>query len=167
MKLFSANIQDLENLYIANLKKALDMEQKITRALPDLIENATDPELAAAFRTHLEETKGHVAQVESLLVRLTQEAETETCKVINGLTTEASDIITDVTDLAVRDIALIGAAQQVEHHEIAVYGTLRRWAELLGLDGDADILEGIEAEEVNADENLTEISTRVNLEAAV
>jgi len=167
MKLFSANIQDLENLYIANLKKALDMEQKITRALPDLIEHATDPELAAAFRTHLEETKGHATQVEALLQRLTQDAENETCKVISGLTTEASDLITDVTDLAVRDIALIGAAQQVEHHEIAVYGTLRRWAELLGLNGDADILEAIEAEEVNADEILTDISTRVNLEAAV
>ena len=105
--------------------------------------------------------------MEALLQRLTQDAENETCKVISGLTTEASDLITDVTDLAVRDIALIGAAQQVEHHEIAVYGTLRRWAELLGLNGDADILEAIEAEEVNADEILTDISTRVNLEAAV
>lgn len=167
MKLFSANIETLESLYISNLKKALDMEQKITRALPDLIENSTDSELANAFRTHLEETKGHVSKVENLLVRLTgEDAETETCKVINGLTTEASDTITDVKDTSVRDIALIGAAQQVEHHEIAVYGTLRRWAELLGLDQDADILESIEAEEANADEILTEISRRVNLEAA-
>jgi ferritin-like metal-binding protein YciE len=167
MKLFSANIETLENLYISNLKKALDMEQKITRALPDLIENSTDSELANAFRTHLEETKGHVSKVENLLVRLTgKDAETETCKVINGLTTEASDTITDVKDTSVRDIALIGAAQQVEHHEIAVYGTLRRWAELLGLDQDAGILESIEAEEANADEILTDISRRVNLEAA-
>lgn len=166
MKLFSANIEDLQSLYVSNLKKALDMEQKITKSLPDLIEHSTDTELAAAFRNHLEETKGHVAKVETLLRRLIGDAETETCKVINGLSTEASDTITDVTDSSVRDIALIGAAQQVEHHEIAVYGTLRRWAELLGLDQDAEILESIEGEEVNADEILTDISERVNLVAA-
>lgn len=167
MKLISANIETLERLYVANLKKALDMEQKIVHALPDLIDKSTDSELIEAFRTHLQETKGHVSRVEALLERVTgEEADTETCKVINGLTTEASDTITDVTDPSVRDIALIGAAQQVEHHEIAVYGTLRRWAELLGLDQDAGILESIEAEEINADEILTDISRRVNLAAA-
>jgi ferritin-like metal-binding protein YciE len=82
--------------------------------------------------------------------------------VINGLTTEASDTIKDVTDPSIRDIALIGAAQQVEHHEIAVYGTLRRWAEILGLSEDATILESIEAEEENADAVLSEIAERVN-----
>ena len=81
---------------------------------------------------------------------------------INGLTTEASDTIKDVTDGSIRDIALIGAAQQVEHHEIAVYGTLRRWAEILGLTDDAVVLESIEAEEVNADEILSGIAERVN-----
>lgn len=166
MKLFSANIEDLQSLYITQLKKALDMEQKITKSLPDLIEHSTDTELASAFLNHLEETKGHVTKVESLLRGLVGEAETETCKVINGLSTEASDTLTDVTDTSIRDIALIGAAQQVEHHEIAVYGTLRRWAELLGLENDAAILESIEAEEVNADETLTDISERVNLVAA-
>jgi ferritin-like metal-binding protein YciE len=166
VKIFSANIETLQSLYVSNLKKALDMEQKITKALPDLIANSADSELSAAFRTHLQETEGHVTQVESLLQRLTSETEAETCKVINGLTTEASDTIKDVTDPTVRDIALIGAAQQVEHHEIAVYGTLRQWAELLGLDDHAAILEGIESEEITADEILTRLSERVNLEAA-
>ena len=166
MKLFSANIEDLQTLYVTNLKKALDMEHKITESLPDLIEKSTDSELTNAFRMHLEETRGHVKKVEALLQELTGETDTETCKVINGLSTEASDTITDVTDPSIRDIALIGAAQQVEHHEIAVYGTLRRWAELLGLDRDASILESIEAEEINADEILTDISERVNLVAA-
>jgi ferritin-like metal-binding protein YciE len=166
MKLFSANIESLQGLYISNLKKALDMEQKITKALPDLIENSSDPELVSAFQTHLQETNGHVAKVQGLLRRLIGEDATETCKVINGLTTEASDTIKDVTDPSIRDIALIGAAQQVEHHEIAVYGTLRTWAELLGMDEDAAVLESIEAEEVNADDILTELSERVNLEAA-
>jgi ferritin-like metal-binding protein YciE len=104
--------------------------------------------------------------VDSLLRRHVGESKTETCKVINGLTTEASDTITDVTDSSIRDIALIGAAQQVEHHEIAVYGTLRRWAEILGLTDDAMVLEAVEAQEVNADELLSEIAERVNFQAA-
>jgi ferritin-like metal-binding protein YciE len=167
MKLFSAHIEDLRTLYVTNLKKALDMEQKISKSLPELIQNSTDPELADALRMHLDETQGHVSTVESLLRDHIGEATTETCKVINGLTTEAADTIKDVTDPTMRDIALIGAAQQVEHHEIAVYGTLRRWAEILGLDQDAALLESIEAEEENADAVLSEIADRVNLEATV
>jgi ferritin-like metal-binding protein YciE len=166
MKVFSANIEDLRSLYISNLRKALDMEQKITKALPDLIEKSTDADLALAFQTHLEETKGHVTQVEALLESNTGESKTETCKVISGLTTEASDTITDVTDTSIRDIALIGAAQQVEHHEIDVYGTLRRWAEILGLPADVVVLESIEEEEGNADQLLSEIAGRVNFKAA-
>ena len=158
MKVFSANIQDLRTLYVTNLEKALDMEQKITKALPDLIEKASDPELVTAFQTHLQETNGHVAQVESLLQRHIGKTKTETCKVINGLTTEAADTIKDVRDASIRDIALIGAAQQVEHHEIAVYGTLRRWAEILGLTEDAAVLEAIE--EGKATETLTKCSAR-------
>lgn len=167
MKLFSAHIEDLRSLYIENLKKALDMEQKITKALPDLIENATDPELKDAFRMHLDETQGHVSTVESILRQHIGETATATCKVMSSLATEASDTIKDATDPSVRDIALIGAAQQVEHHEIAVYGTLRRWAEILGNDQDAALLESIEAEEENADAVLSDIAERVNLEAAV
>jgi len=166
MKVFSANIQDLRSLYISNLKKALDMEQKITKALPSLIEKASDPDLVLAFETHLEETKGHVSMVDSLLQRSIGEGKTETCKVINGLTTEAADTVKDVTDTSIRDIALIGAAQQVEHHEIAVYGTLRRWAEILGLNDDVVVLEAIEEEEGNADALLSEIAERVNFHAA-
>jgi ferritin-like metal-binding protein YciE len=166
MKVFSANIQDLRSLYISNLKKALDMEEKITKALPNLIEKATDPDLITAFEAHLEETRGHVTHVQALLQRAAGETKTETCKVINGLTTEASDTITDVTDPSIRDIALIGAAQQVEHHEIAVYGTLRRWAEILGLPEDAAVLEVIEEEEGDADDLLSEIAERVNFQAA-
>lgn len=167
MKLFSAHIEDLRSLYISDLKKALDMEQKITKALPDLIENSSDPELAEAFQAHLEETRTHVEKVQALLNANTGDSSTETCKVISGLIAEASDTIKDATDPTIRDVGIIGAAQQVEHHEISVYGTLRRWAELLGLDSDAAILESIEAEELNADELLTDISERINVEAVV
>ena len=166
MKFLSAHIEDLKSLYVSNLKKALDMEQKITQSLPDMIASSTDSELRNAFSTHLEETRGHVTKVESLLRGHTGDAENETCKVVNGLTTEAADTIKDVTSPEVRDIALIGAGQQVEHHEIAVYGTLRAWAEILGLENDAAVLEAIEMEEKNADQLLSEIADSVNTVSA-
>ena len=162
MKLFSENIEDLRTLYVANLKKALDMEQKIVKALPTMVEKSTDPQLATAFRNHLEESKGHVSKVESLLRDATGEASTSTCKVIGALVTEAEDGIKDASDPNIRDITLIAAGQQVEHHEIAVYGTLRSWAELLGNDQAADVLDTILEEEKNADKLLSTISDSVN-----
>jgi ferritin-like metal-binding protein YciE len=162
MKLISENIEDLRTLYITNLKKALDMEQKITKALPTMIEKSTDQQLATAFSNHLEETRGHVAQVESLLRDATGQADTATCKAIGSLITEAEDNIKDAGDDSIRDITLIASAQQVEHHEMAVYGTLRNWAELLGQTEAADTLEGILEEEKKADELLTSISDTVN-----
>jgi ferritin-like metal-binding protein YciE len=165
MKLFSANIEDLRSLYIESLQKALDMEQHIVKALPKMIEKSSDPELAEAFSNHLEETQGHVSKVEGLLRQATGDASTATCKVISSLITEAEDTMTDVTDPSVLDVALIGAAQQVEHHEIAVYGTLRNWAELIGLDSHATILQSILDEEKNADETLTELSDALNITA--
>jgi ferritin-like metal-binding protein YciE len=166
MKLFSENIDDLRTLYVTSLKKALDMEQKITKALPTMIEKSTDPQLATAFRNHLTETQGHVAKVQTLLREATGDDSTSTCKAISALITEAEDNIKDAADPSIRDITLIASAQQVEHHEIAVYGTLRSWAELLGQDGAANTLEGILEEEKNADELLTTISDSVNTTAA-
>ncbi len=167
MKIFSANIEDFRTLYNTHLEKALDMERKIVKALPSLIEHAGDIDLSVALQNHLEETKGHVRMVEGLLERNVGEVKTSTCKVIDALTTSASDTITDVTDASVLDIALIGAAQEVEHHEIAVYGTLKAWARLLGLAQDVEILEAIEEEEFKADRLLTALSTRVNRDADV
>lgn len=166
MKLFSANIEDLRSLYFDSLQKALDMEQKITKALPTMIEKSTDPELSSAFSNHLEQTRGHVSTVESILRNATGDASTTTCKVINGLTTEAEDNIKDATDPGIRDISLIASAQQVEHHEIAVYGTLRAWAEILGQTEDAARLESILMEEKEADELLSQIADHVNLQKA-
>jgi ferritin-like metal-binding protein YciE len=165
MKLFSENIEDLRTLYIADLKKALDMEQKISKALPTMIEKSTDTQLATAFRNHLEETRGHVLKVETLLRDASGEASSSTCKAISALITEAEDNIKDAADPSIRDITLIASAQQVEHHEIAVYGTLRTWAELLGEEDAANVLEGILDEEKNADELLSEISDSVNTSA--
>jgi ferritin-like metal-binding protein YciE len=166
MKIFSANIEDLRTLYITNLKKALDMEQRITDALPKMIDKSTDQQLAQAFRDHLRQTEGHVANVEALLRNETGESNTETCKAMSGLITEAEDSIKDASDTSIRDITLIAAAQQVEHHEIAIYGTLRTWAGILGLTEDVRILESILNEEKSADKLLSTISDGVNLQAA-
>jgi ferritin-like metal-binding protein YciE len=165
MKLFSENIEDLRTLYVTSLKKALDMEQKIAKALPTMIEKSTDPQLATAFRNHLTETQQHVAKVQTLLRAATGDDGTSTCKAISALITEAEDNIKDAAEPSIRDITLIASAQQVEHHEIAVYGTLRTWAELLGQDGAANTLESILEEEKNADKLLSEIADTVNTTA--
>jgi ferritin-like metal-binding protein YciE len=165
MKLFSENIEDLRTLYLTGLKKALDMEQKITKALPTMIEKSTDSQLATAFRNHLTQTQQHVAKVQTLLRDATGDDSTSTCKAISALITEAEDNIKDAAEPSIRDITLIASAQQVEHHEIAVYGTLRTWAELLGQDGAANTLESILEEEKNADKLLSEISDTVNTTA--
>jgi ferritin-like metal-binding protein YciE len=165
MKLFSENIEDLRTLYVTSLKKALDMEQKITKALPTMIEKSTDPQLATAFRNHLTETQGHVTKVQSLLRDAAGDDSAGTCKAISALITEAEDNIKDAAEPSIRDITLIASAQQVEHHEIAVYGTLRSWAELLGQAGAANTLESILEEEKNADELLSTISDSVNTTA--
>src|SRR5712675_716725 len=95
MKLFSENIEDLRTLYVTGLKKALDMEQKITKALPTMIEKSTDTQLASAFRNHLTETQGHVAKVQTLLREAAGDDSTSTCKAISALITEAEDNIKD------------------------------------------------------------------------
>lgn len=166
MKFFSANIEDLRTLYTETLEKALDMEQKIVNALPTMIEKSTDPELATAFRDHLEQTKGHVTKVQSILRKATGEASASTCKVISSLVTEAEDGIKDAKDTGIRDITLIASGQQVEHHEIAVYGTLRTWATILNQRDDVAILESILKEEEAADKLLTQIAGHVNFQAA-
>jgi ferritin-like metal-binding protein YciE len=165
MKFFSANLKDLRELYQNSLQKTLDMEQHIVKALPTMIEKASDPELKQAFEDHLEETKTHVTRVEGILDQAIGETSTIKCKVIAALVSEAEDMIKDAADPTVRDAALISAAQQVEHHEIAVYGTLRTWAEILGETGHAQTLDEILTEERKADEALTGISSQVNRDA--
>jgi ferritin-like metal-binding protein YciE len=166
MKLMSANIQDLRSLYVESLQKALDMEQKITKALPEMIDKTSDSELSSALREHLEQTRGHVTKVENLLRNASGDTDTVTCKVINSLTTEASDMVKDAKDAAIRDISIIAACQEVEHHEMAIYGTLRTWAQIIGNTNDASVLQSILNEEEQADKILTQVASRVNYQAA-
>ena len=165
MKFFSANLEDLRELYNNTLQKTLDMEQQITKALPTMIEKATDPALKEAFQTHLQETDTHVTRVQGILNQIYGESKTIKCKVLSALVSEAEDSIKDASDPSVRDAALIGAGQQVEHHEMAIYGTLRTWAEILGEQNQAQTLNAILEQEKHADSVLTGISDRVNKDA--
>src|SRR5579875_3565386 len=107
MKLTFEHLKTLHGLYIVHLKKALDMEQEITKALPKMIDKSTTPGLADAFRGHLRETEGHVSRLEQILERRTGSAKAETCKVIKALVTEAEDGIKDAKDPMVLDVTLI------------------------------------------------------------
>lgn len=167
MKLTSEHLKTLHALYIDHLKKALDMEKEITKALPKMVEKSTAPELANAFRSHLKETEQHVSRLEQILNRHTGSAKTETCKTIGALIGEAENGIKDAKDdAAVLDVTLIATGQEVEHHEIAVYGTLRSWARLMGHTEDVSLLESTLKEEKAADEKLTGISVEANVRAA-
>ncbi len=165
MKLFSADLDSLRDLYRNQLRMLLSTEQQITEALPTMIEKATDVQLKQAFQSHLQETRVHVTRLQDILREELREAEPIKCKVLSALVTEAEDMIKDATDLTVRDVALIAAAQRVEHYEIAAYGAVRRWAQILGEAEQAALLDKTIQEEGHADHLLTSISDRVNVEA--
>lgn len=165
MKLFSADLDSLRDLYRNQLRMLLSTEQQITEALPTMIEKATDVQLKQAFQSHLQETRVHVTRLQDILREELREAEPIKCKVLSALVSEAEGMIKDATDLTVRDVALIAAAQRVEHYEIASYGAVRRWAQILGEAEQAALLDQTIQEEGHADHLLTSIAERVNVDA--
>lgn len=162
MKLIHEKMRDLRDLYINQLRVLLSAEQQIVRALPRMIEKAADPQLRQAFQSHLQETRVHVTRLEGILNHTTADADSERCHVLAALVDEAEEMIGDSADITVRDAALIAAAQRVEHYEIAAYGALRHFALVMGLEGDAEILNETIQEEGHADHLLTEIAERIN-----
>lgn len=162
MKVFSANLDNLRKLYVNQLQKLLSTENQIMEALPQMIDKAMDVQLRQAFQSHMQETRLHAQRLEEILGEEGGEAKNVKCKVMAALATEAEDMITDAADESVRDAALISAAQRVEHYEIACYGAVRRWAQLLGEQGHAELLDKTIREEGHADHLLTEIAERVN-----
>lgn len=162
MKVFSANLDNLRKLYVNQLQMLLSTEQQITEALPKMIDKATDTQLKQAFQSHLQETETHVTRLEQILNEVAGEASPVKCKVMAALVTETEDMVKDAADDAVRDAALISAGQRVEHYEIATYGAVRRWAQLLGQSAHSALLDKTIKEEGHADHLLTEIAERVN-----
>jgi ferritin-like metal-binding protein YciE len=165
MRFFSANLDSLRKLYLDQLQQLHSAETQITEALPKMIDAATEPQLKNALQTHLQETRGHVARLEQILQQAMGSVDSKKCKGIAALITEGEDIIKDATDESVRDAGIIGAAQKVEHYEIAAYGTVRTFAEILGNDSQAELLDQTLEEEKHADSILTAISDTANTSA--
>lgn len=168
MGIFTADVNTLRELYLNGLEHALSSERQIVnKGLPAMIEKSASPELTEAFRTHLEESRVHVTRLERILDAEAGEVNDSKCKVTAELISTAESEIGDAANPEIRDVILIAAGNKIEHHEIAVYGTLRTWAEVLGEAGDAALLEKTLDEEINADELLTELSQQINVEAPV
>jgi ferritin-like metal-binding protein YciE len=155
MKLFE---EELKDIYWA--------EKALTKAIPKMIKKATSEELIEALEDHLTETEGHVSRAEQVFEILGKKATTKKCEAMAGLIKEAEEIIEDCEEGSMRDAGIISAGQKVEHYEIASYGTLRQFAETLGLDDAAELLEQTLNEEKAADEKLTKVAvSAINIQA--
>jgi len=160
-------MQNLEDLLKEDLKDVLHAENQIVKALPKMIKKTSNTELKEAMSTHLEETKGHVERVEQVMELLGMPVRGKTCKAMQGIIEEGKEVMEEDAEDDVMDAALIGAAQKVEHYEIATYGTLCTYAELLGLKEAKRLLGQNLEEEKMTDQKLTALAESViNLEAA-
>ena len=167
MPMFSSlELNTLEDLFVEQIEDLYDAEKRLTSALPEMEKAATNPQLKDAFRSHLRETEGQVARLESIFRTLGRDPSRETCEAMKGLIKEGSDIVNAKGDTSVKDAALIAAAQRVEHYEIAGYGSARTFAQRLGHTDAARLLQETLDEEAAADKKLTAIANgNVNIQA--
>lgn len=167
MGLFSKDIKSMDDLFLHTMQDIYYAEQQILKALPEMIEKATNRDLTAAFKSHLTETEKQVQRLEQAFEMLGQTPKGTDCPAIDGIIDEAEEIAGEVEDKKVLDAALLAAAQAVEHYEISRYGTLIAWAEELGKGPIAKLLTTTLNEEKAADKKLTTIAEKkVNLKAA-
>ena len=153
--------QGLKELYIDELKDIYNAETQIVKALPKLAKASSSDELRQGFEEHLEQTKGHVERLEQIFEMLDESPKGKKCAAMEGLIEEGGEIIAAKGDPAVKDAALIAAAQRVEHYEMAGYGCVRTFAQTLGLTAAAKILQETLDEEGAADKLLTELAESV------
>ena len=159
-------IDSLQKLYVEELKDIYSAEKQILQALPKMAKKATNEQLRAAFQEHLEQTRGQVERLDRIFERLGKSSRGKKCKGMEGLLEEGKEVLEEDMDDEVRDAAMIAAAQRVEHYEIAAYGTVRTYAELLGEKGDAKLLQQTLNEEGDTDKKLSQLAeSTVNLEA--
>ena len=157
---------NLHDLLIEQLQDLYDAEQQLTKALPKMAEAAHCDGLKKAFESHLEETERQIERLEHVFEEIGEEAEAKTCKAMKGLIAEGDEVLKAKGSDEVRDAALIAAAQRVEHYEMAGYGTCRAFAQRLGFERAAEMLQETLDEESAADRKLTEIAEQsVNAEA--
>jgi len=167
MGLFSKDIKNMDDLFVHTLRDIYYAEQQILKALPKMIDKATNPALKQGFEKHLRETEGHVSRVEEVFAMHGVDAKGVNCPAIDGIIEEANEVAGEVDDKQVLDAALIAAAQAVEHYEMTRYGTLIAWAKELGRSDCAAVLQQNLDEEKATDRKLTELAeSRINLQAA-
>lgn len=168
MALFGLGIKlkDLQDLYVEQLRDLYSAETQLLDALPKMADAATAPELKQGFQEHLEQTRIQVQRLESIFQDLGEQPGGHTCKAMQGLVAEGSDMIKEKANPAVKDAGLIAAAQRVEHYEIAGYGTVATYAKVLGHQQHLELLRMTESEEKATDSKLTGFAQDINLEAA-
>ena len=162
-----ATEKTLNDLFLDTLKDIYYAERQIVKTLPKLAKAASSPELKAGFEKHLAETEGHVDRLEQIFELLGKPARGKTCDAILGIIEEGKSIMEDFKGTPALDAGLVSAAQAVEHYEIARYGTLRTWAQQLGLKDAVTLLDATLQEEVATDRTLSELAMAdVNRKAA-
>lgn len=160
-----SKITNLRDVYIEQLKDLYNAEQQLIKALPKMAKAATSPDLAQGFTAHLEQTKGHAERLEEILGELEEKPTGKKCKAMEGLLKEGDEAIEEDASDSARDAMLIAAAQRVEHYEIAGYGSVKTYANLLGEEDAAKLLEETLEEEKETDAKLTEAAESINVEA--
>jgi ferritin-like metal-binding protein YciE len=159
-------MESLQDLFVDNLKDLYSAETQLTKALPKMAKAANEPALKEAFTTHLKETEGQIKRLEQILQELDESPKGKKCKAMEGLIEEGKELMEEDADPAVLDAGLIGAAQKVEHYEIAGYGTVRTYAQILGNDEAARLLQQTLDEEGATDKKLNELAMQfINAEA--
>lgn len=158
-------LESLKDLYIHELKDLYSAEDQIIKALPKMAKAATDSKLAAGFKTHLEQTKEHAVRLEKILKSHDESTRGPKCKGMEGAIKEGAEMIEEDAEDEVRDAGLISAAQRVEHYEMAGYGTARTYAQLLGDNQGAKLLQKTLDEEGATDKKLTQLAESINVAA--
>jgi ferritin-like metal-binding protein YciE len=155
----------LQELYVEELKDLFSAENQLTKALPKMAKAATSDELRQGFEEHLEQTRGHVERLQQIFEQLGEKATGKKCLGMEGLIKEGTETMGEDFEDAVMDAALISAAQRVEHYEIAGYGSVIAYAELLGESEQASLLRETLEEEKETDDKLTELAKEINVQA--
>jgi ferritin-like metal-binding protein YciE len=159
------DMESLKDLFVDELKDLYSAENQILKALPKMIKKATSKELKAGFEKHLKETQVHVERLEKIFQELEQNPKGKKCKGMEGVIADGKELMEEDAEPEVMDAGLIGAAQHVEHYEMAGYGCVRTYAELLGHESFAKLLQKTLDEERATDEKLTELARGINVEA--
>jgi ferritin-like metal-binding protein YciE len=157
--------KNLKSVFVDELRDIYSAEQQLIKALPKMAKAATSEELRSGFEQHLEQTKEHAARIEKIFSSMGEPAKGKKCKGMEGIVSEGGEVMSEDYEGAVMDAALISAAQRVEHFEMAAYGAVHAYAELMGESEAASLLEQTLEEEKATDQKLTDLSKQINSQA--